>query len=366
MLERVRAREARACQLRRERGRRLDVLQLAAQGCRLGGFLLEPRLRDVGAAARSAAAARAPATDSRVARSSASLASLASRAISRTCAICACVAEAVACSSSASSLEFSAELRARWRLDGKVVFVPLFVKSNHRAEESDASPAPSARGVVLERDATDATRAEDASASFAAVSDVASNAEREAFDNSRFFKTGVPASDENDDDAALADAADADDDALAGARLGSLSFTSAGVGGAATGLRRIASSVSIGFLSATSARTFATHSFASARVAATRKTSREASLSGSACLRSRHTHRPAYDLLPWKFTEDTNAPLMCSTATCDSAFATPGDARNVKRAPAASRDTQRLFHRFKCSDRFNIHIPAIVGQGASA
>ena len=358
MLERVRARETRACQLRRERGRRLDVLQLAAQGCRLGGFLLEPRLRDVGAARASAAAARAP-TDSRVARSSASLASLASRAISCTCAS----ARASPGGRLASSLNSPPSSARDGVSTEKSSSYHLWLE--HRAGERRVA-APSARGVVLERDATDATRAEDASASLAAVSDVASNAEREAFDNSRFFKTGVPASDENDDDAALADAADADDDALAGARLGSLSFTSAGVGGAATGLRRIASSVSIGFLSATSARTFATHLFASARVAATRKTSREASLSGSACLRSRHTHRPAYDLLPWKFTEDTNAPLMCSTATCDSAFATPGDARNVKRAPAASRDTQRLFHRFKCSDRFNIHIPAIVGQGASA
>jgi hypothetical protein len=149
------------------------------------------------------------------------LASLASRAISRTCAICACVAEAVACSSSAARSEFSAELRARALA---VFFVPLFAKSNHRAEVSDA---------------TDATRAEGASASFAAVPDVASNADREAFERSK--SAGVLASEENDDDDRDADAAD---DALAGARLGSLSATSAGVGGAATGLRRILSSVS--------------------------------------------------------------------------------------------------------------------------
>ena len=116
----------------------------------------------------------------------------------------------------------------------------------------------------------------------------------------------------------------------------------------------------------TSARTSATHLEASAGVSATRKTPREASLSGSACFRSRNTHRPAYDVLPWKFTEDTDAPLRSSTATCDNALASPGDARNVRRAPAASRDTQRLFHRFKCSDRFNIHLPASRGPGASA
>jgi hypothetical protein len=173
---------------------------------------------------------------------------------------------------------------------------------------------------------------------------------------------GVPASDADDD--VVADVSEETN----AERLGTAA-TSAGVGGAAAGLRRASSwrpSVCPRRTGGgTSARTSATHLEASAGVSATRNTARDASLSGSACFVSRSTHRPAYDLLPWKFTEDTDAPLRSSRGTCDSALASPGETRNVRRAPVASRDTQRLFHRFKCSDRFNIHFPASRGPGAS-
>ena len=286
---------------------RLDVLQLAA-GTLPRRFPSPSRVCARLRARASVARARTPATDSRVARSSASLASLASRAISRAAAPPACVVRGGRLQ--LLGVEFGILRRApremASRRKSRLRTTLCEIEPPRGGKRRVARAVRARRRPRARRDGRD-TRGRRVRVVCRRVRRRLERRTGSVRQPEVFQKRGARVRRKRRRRCARRRRRRRRRTPPRG-RVSGPSRSRARAGGAATGLRRIASSVSIGFLSATSARTFATHSFASARVAATRKTSREASLSGSACLRSRHTHRPAYDLLPWKFTEDTNAP----------------------------------------------------------